>query len=306
VLVKNDDYWDAPKPYLDSIVVKAVPDASQRLNTVSANQAEVATVGDWSNIAQAEGAGLTIVNPDFNGGQYLAMNQRRAPFDDQRAREAIAAALDIPALSLAVDQGHGELVDTFFQEGSPFYVDLSVAASHDAEKAQELLDELEADGKPLEFTITILGPQQRVLVETIQAQLAQYENLTLHVEQLEPAESVKLYSTHEYDMLPFIADFIDPEPRLYTMLYSTAGMNMAGVSDPEIDEAILIGRQSSDVAERKEAYEIVQQRLNDLTPVIFMTRVVAGFATSPDVKSLPLFGRSSPLTEDIWLAGGGS
>ncbi len=96
-LEKNPQYWDAPKPYLEGLVVRTVADSNQRSNTMTTGGADIAAETNWSNINKAEAAGLQYVVTSTGGGQYAGMNQRRAPFDDERARRAVSLAVDLDA-----------------------------------------------------------------------------------------------------------------------------------------------------------------------------------------------------------------
>lgn len=155
-LQKNPDYWDAPRPYLDSITIRAVLDTNQRVNAMTTGGADIATEASWASIAKIEAAGLQAETLDTGGGQFVGMNVRRAPFDDPRARQALALAVDRPAIDAAVYNGAGQVPTTLFQKDSPFYSDIELPTSN-AEQAQELFDELAADGTPLSFAVEHLS-----------------------------------------------------------------------------------------------------------------------------------------------------
>src|SRR5690606_4240220 len=40
-LVRNPRYWDAPKPYLDAILLRATPDSTQRLSSLTSGDVDV-------------------------------------------------------------------------------------------------------------------------------------------------------------------------------------------------------------------------------------------------------------------------
>ncbi len=99
-LVKNPEYWDAPRPYLDGITLRTVPAADQRLNTLSTGGADLASESNWLNLSKSESLGLDTEIVPMGGGQYFAMNTRRAPFDDERARRAVNLAADMEGVNL--------------------------------------------------------------------------------------------------------------------------------------------------------------------------------------------------------------
>lgn len=89
-LERNPDYWDAPKPYLDAITIRSVADTNQRVNAITTGDADLSTETNPSSVIRAQDAGAQVSTVSAGGGQYLGMNFRRAPFDDERARRAVA------------------------------------------------------------------------------------------------------------------------------------------------------------------------------------------------------------------------
>ncbi|AUH44172.1 ABC transporter substrate-binding protein [Streptomyces sp. CMB-StM0423] len=69
----------------------------------------------------------------------------------------------------------------------------------------------------------------------------------------------------------------DPDFDLYPMLYSElAGQgfnNMASYENPDVDTALVEGRESGDKAERKRAYDKVQQELTENPGYVFLTHI---------------------------------
>lgn len=200
-LERNPDYWDAPRPYLDSLELRAVSDANQRVNMMVSGGADLASESSWAALAKADQAGLVTDAVPVGGGQYLVMNTRRAPFDDPRAREAVSAAVNLDDINTAVFEGHGEVPDTLFPESSPFHADIPLRQD-DPERAQQLFDELAAEGKPVEFTFTATSLVEiRSVAESLQAQLAAYDNVDVQVEVLDIAGYMPRTAARDFDMI---------------------------------------------------------------------------------------------------------
>lgn len=74
-LERNPRYWDDPKPYLDRVTLKTVPDANQRLNLVTTGSVDLMSESSWSTLARVEAAGFPTETVPVGGGQYLVEHQ---------------------------------------------------------------------------------------------------------------------------------------------------------------------------------------------------------------------------------------
>jgi peptide/nickel transport system substrate-binding protein len=300
VLTRNESYWDSPRPYLDELVLTANPDADQRYSTVVSGGADGTTLSNPDIFARAEADGLTGHTAPLGGGTGMAMNTRTAPFDDVRARQAVTLGVDRDALRASAYGGEGETPHTFFADGSEWNGDAELLP-YDPEAAQELFDELAAEGKPVEFTLTSFpAPQSRRSSESIQAQLSQYDNVQVEVEVLDfPAAIAKLTQRNFQGFISGTA-FSAPMPSLYLALYSQSGANSTGVSDPELDSALESALSTTDEDERADAYRQVSERMAELTPEMYYIRQQYSIVVTDSVHGVELYGLGAVRTDGIW------
>lgn len=299
-LVRNDRYY-GDKPYLDKLEIRTAADPDQRYNTISSGGADVALDSQWLNLDKAKTAGLQVKTLPFGGGSILTMNNTRAPFDDVRARQALAAALDLGQIDDAVNQGKGSVPTTLFDESSPFFNDIPLVKK-DTKKAQELLDEIAADGKPLEFTVSVFPGAGSLLANSIQTQLSTLENIKVEVHTIDIAEYGKTMATKDYDVITNSVTFgVEPEPRLWAGLHGSSGGNFSGVDDEQLNAALDKGRLAVEEADRKAAYQEVQNRLVEVTPVIFFSKSALGVIGANTVGGLQQYGMGSVLPETLWI-----
>ncbi|MEE2057783.1 ABC transporter substrate-binding protein [Rhodococcus artemisiae] len=301
-LVKNPEYWDAPRPYLDGITLRTVPAADQRLNTLSTGSADLASESNWLNLSKSESLGLDTEIVPMGGGQYFAMNTRRAPFDDERARRAVNLAADMEGVNLVAFEGNGVVPQTLFPEGSPFYEDISLQES-DAEEAQRLFDELAADGKPLSFTFTTYSlTEARAAAETLQAQLSAFDNVEVKVETLDFAAAQTRVNSRDFDMTISSANIQDPDGPLWSAFHSSSQGNTSGIDDGRLDAALEAGRVGITTEERKAAYYDVQRRLTELVPGVWFIQSPPATITGADTHGVRLYGMGSPLPDGVWIS----
>ncbi|MFB9783697.1 ABC transporter substrate-binding protein [Rhodococcus baikonurensis] len=300
-LARNENYYDAPRPYLKRLEIRAIPDAEQRYNTLLTGGADLALEGSWQNVDKARNTGLQSSVVKLGGGTALVLNNTKAPFNDPRARKALATALNLDMLNTAVYEGTAKIPTHLFDESSPFYTDIPLAQqNHD--EAQRLLDELASEGKPLEFTLS-LYPTGRSLGEAVQTQMSVFDNVTVKVRSIDLAQVGRILGQKDYDVISSTVVVSDPEPRLWFGFHSTSSGNFSGVSDPQLDEALDRGRVSQDETERVAAYAAVQKRLAELNPVVFYTRAAPAVIANGDVGGIVQYGMGSVLPEDLWIQG---
>lgn len=300
-LERNPDYWDAPRPYLDSLELRAVSDANQRVNMMVSGGADLASESSWAALAKADQAGLVTDAVPVGGGQYLVMNTRRAPFDDPRAREAVSAAVNLDDINTAVFEGHGEVPDTLFPESSPFHADIPLR-QNDPERAQQLFDELAAEGKPVEFTFTATSLVEiKSVAESLQAQLAAYDNVDVQVEVLDIAGYMPRTAARDFDMIIWAADSPEPDTTLWNAFHSTSSGNHTGISDPELDAALDAGRTGTSGEDRVAAYRTVQERLAELEPGIWYIRSAPSVISGQNLHGVQMYALGSALPEGMWL-----
>ncbi|MGN5236248.1 ABC transporter substrate-binding protein [Rhodococcus sp. SJ-3] len=300
-LERNPDYWDAPKPYLDAITIRSVSDTNQRVNAITTGDADLSAETNPSSITRAQNSGAQVSTVSAGGGQYLGMNFRRAPFDDVRARRAVALAVDRDMINSVVFNGDGEVPHTLFPADSPFYSDIPLP-EQDKATAQALFDELAAEGKPVEFTFTTYtGVDNVATAESLQAQLGAYDNVSVEVEVVDFPTGAARAGAHDFDMMVSSAITQDPDYALWTAFHSESTGNFMGVSDPRLDEALDAGRTAETIDERTQAYEVVQQRITELHPGVWYVRSTPSVMMGEDVHGLRLYTLASPLPEELWI-----
>jgi peptide/nickel transport system substrate-binding protein len=300
-LTRNDDYWDAPKPYLDSITLRTSPDTNQRLNAVVSGAADLTADSNWSTFARAEDAGLHVETVPMGGGQFMGMNMRRAPFDDERARRAVALAVDPSIINGAVYAGDGDdqVPITVFQEGSPFYSDIPFTEP-DTDAAQELFDELAAEGKPVEFTfVSYSSAENKVASEALQASLTEFDNVAVDIEIVDNTEGVSRLTSHDFDMMITSALVQDPDAALWTAFHPESSGNFMGADDAELTQALDAGRNAETIEARREAYDVVQNRLVDLNVGLWYVRGAPGVIAATDLEGIRMYGSGSLLPEEL-------
>jgi peptide/nickel transport system substrate-binding protein len=267
VYVKNENYWQKDKglPKLDKLTIKNVPDVKQQYNTVNSGGADVFLSSDNATISQAEKA-IGVVQRSVDGGQMIQFNMTKPPFDDLRARQAITLALDPAGIPKTLSNGYVP-AKGYFAQKSPFFDPANVQANPDKAKAKQLFDDLEREGKKVEFTYLLpQNPSSVKVAEWMQTQLAEYKNVSMKLEPLEIGAYIEKYALRkDFQAMLFQQWLVDPEPLAFNNWFSKSPTNFVGWNNPAVDGALVAGRSSTDPAARKKAYsDLMKAMVADL------------------------------------------
>ncbi|NUU23811.1 MAG: ABC transporter substrate-binding protein [Streptomycetaceae bacterium] len=302
VFVRNPDYWQKDKglPKLDGFNVKVLQDPEQQYAAVKSGAANLvySTNGELLDRAEKEMGAQPL---RVNGGYLIQFNTTRPPFDDLRARRAIALALDPADLQKTLNTGLTP-AKGLFQQDSSFYEPSAAQPAPDRAEAQRLLNELAAEGKKLDFSFLVpQNPRSSQLAEYIQSRLATLDNVAMRTESLEIGSYVTKYAIQrDYQAMSYQEFLPDPEPGMFTSYMSASPLNYAGWKNPDADRALLAARASADPAVRKQAYADFQRAFQHDLPVWVHGESVIG-AMYNKIGGVKLFNTGTAFMDRIGL-----
>ncbi|MGW9212913.1 ABC transporter substrate-binding protein [Embleya sp. NPDC055664] len=305
--VKNRGYWQGTaKPYADTVVFKVIQDSTQGLETVYSGGADMKVSVNAEDPVKARQKGLETKIVTIIGGESIYFNNKRAPFDDVRARRAVQLALDADEVNKISFSGNGTPTHSIFPPESPL-VDAGTETVQrtDRAEAQRLLDELAAEGKPLDFTYSI--PQnanaQRT-AEYIMTSLRALRNIAVKIAPMPIAAfQTDIVINKNYQAAMFSYYLSDAEPGLYVNLYSTSPNNYLLYANPTVDQNLDRARTTNDPAQRKAAYTAVAAQLKQDAPLwTYQSSVVTAFHRST-VVGMVLSNDGMVLMDRIGLKG---
>jgi peptide/nickel transport system substrate-binding protein len=169
-----DGYWGA-KPALTEATFKFISDPTAAFAAVMAEDVDVFTgFPAPENLPQFEAdPRFQVLIGSTEGETILSINNKQAPFDDVRVRQAVAHAIDRQAIIDGAMFGYGTPIGTHFAPHNPAYVDLTGESAYDPDQSRALLAEA---GMPDGFETTLHLPPPsyaRRGGEIIAAQLAE-------------------------------------------------------------------------------------------------------------------------------------
>jgi len=153
--VKNPNYWQPGKPYLDKIIMTVTADpmvASAKLQAGEGDWWGASSVNDVLQLKET-GKFKFVQGPGYFNVVLFSSVDEASPLHNLKVREAIEYALDRPTMAQTLGQG---LYEPFVQMASktwPGYVEGYNPRPFNTEKAKQLLKDA---GYPNGFTVKVL------------------------------------------------------------------------------------------------------------------------------------------------------
>ncbi|RBY74675.1 hypothetical protein DQ239_18925 [Blastococcus sp. TF02-09] len=299
VVEKNENYWREGLPYLDGITFRPIPDEDTRVSSLQSGDIDVMQTLRQSTVQRARDLdGVDNYEYLGNNAGGSIINSSIAPFDDLRVRQALAYAIDQPAL-IDVIGGTGltPAATQYFSPDSPFYSEEVAEAfpTYDVEQAQEFYDDYindpqRSDGQPVgtDIAFTYRCPPDPTLNELSQLYQNFWSQLGMDVslETVEQAAHVQNGISKEYEVQCWrVGDEQDPYVTLRNA-FTEGPLNFTGYTSSAIDEGLETLRTTTDVAERQAAVEAIGMDIAENVPNLFTGYTLTDVAVRDVVKNV--------------------
>ncbi|MDQ8731582.1 ABC transporter substrate-binding protein [Bradyrhizobium sp. LHD-71] len=321
-LVKNDNYWDKGKPYLKEIYFHIIPDANSRSIAFETGKVDVLRAGDVENfdisrLASEPGVELTEAGWEFlQPIGYLHLNNRRKPFSDVRARQAVAHAIDRKFIIETIFGGFGREINGPFYSSKP-YRDASAETKYefDVEKAKKLLDEAGLKPGPggiraeVELVPLPYGEMWQRQAEYVREALGAV-GIKANIASVDVAGWSQRLTTFNYDIgHNFLYTFGDASIGINQTYLSvkgdntgTTGGNVHGYSNAEVDDILVKAAHENDPETRAKLYSRFQQIVTKELPLLWTHEMVFPTVFRKKVRNLTLTGLGTNENfADVWI-----
>ena len=252
---------------------------------------------------------LRVVKPAVIG-QYVSweVDTTKAPFDNPKARQALAYAIDQKAILKAAyfDQGVVSTKNNLLTENNPWTGGNPTSYSYDLNKAKALFTEA---GVVEGSTLTWWGvagqyPEWNTSGQILQASLKQI-GINLKIENTEIAAwAEKFYPTGKSFPGLIVPNFqsypTDPASQFQFLLKGRCECNW---NSEEFDRLYQAALSAPDEAGQKVAWAKVQEHVNAEVPIFVPLQFGTLTATKATVTGLWVDGAGNPHLEDAALSG---
>jgi len=304
LLERNPDYWDQPKPYLDAMVWKIIPDAAARAAALETGEVHYAPFSrvPMSDIPRLEQ--LDTIDVETRGYEYISpiflmeLNTRSGPLQDVKVRQAISHAIDRDFLIDAVWFGQGQKVTGPIPPAHvEFYTDdVPDTAAFDPERSMRLLDEAGykpgSDGMRFPLRLEVVAGVSEALQpsgEYIRQALGKV-GIDVTLRNVDLGGFIKrVYTDNDFDMtMNIIYAMFDPTvgvQRLYWSENIKQGVpfsNVTAYSNPEMDRVLEAAQVENDPAKRRELFHEMQRIAARDVPIVDLFYI--NYATIHDTR----------------------
>jgi peptide/nickel transport system substrate-binding protein len=305
VLKKNPDYWRTDQfgnrlPYLDRVDFEVVPDDKERFEMLRRGELDVMMQTAPGPVAgqlilAAKAGELQLITDDRGETpeDFVLLNTMRPMLADVDARRLLAAAVDRDEASQVLTDGVSPPADSMFEKDSPWYVPTDYPG-HDPDRARALLTQVEArQGKPLTFVLK--GPDTPEGLRSMQFVQAQWAKVGVQV-QVEAVKLTKMLITMlqgDFDaLLMQHFDYPNPAPEMVFVNPAQAKplgeftLSLSRLRDDGVSRAIDGALHSTDPAVQKDAIALLQQRIGDQVPYVWLVHTRRHIAARPGVVNV--------------------
>lgn len=273
-IVRNDDYWDEPAK-LDSVTFKVVSEGLTRVAELETGTSHISDPISPNDVAQVEAMdGVGVHTQESVSLSYIGFNATKEPFNDPKVRQALNMAIDKSQIIDGIYEGigipaTGPLAPTVFG-----YDDSVTGLEYDPDEARNLLEEAGyADG----FSTTLWtndNPERVDAATNIQAQLEGF-GIEVEIQVLEWGAYLERTANGEHDMfiLGWSTATGDADYGLYGIFHSDnigEPGNRTFTEDAELDELLQQAREESDETARLALYTEIQEKLNEIAPMLYL------------------------------------
>jgi peptide/nickel transport system substrate-binding protein len=307
---RNPNYWEAGKPYLDSVRFNFVSDSNTRILALRAGDAHVMDVVPFSQVNSLRADKSIVLQaakvPLFLG---LWLNHLKPPFADLNVRQAMQYAIDRPLLNKQIFAGLGTIPNSVLMGFSMDAPDSVVKPyTYDVAKAKQLM----AKSKfPHGFSTTLQYPAGTDFYKQLALALQQeFGAIGIHVKLVEQdtATVTNNWFTRKFDMsfpfASFTSDLTVPDEYADFLANWNNGFHGFETSwrNPTIQKQVLQFETTRSDTDRAKLWAQIQQALLTQTPAIAVLHLPFLNAHLPNACGTNLDGLGSDHLEDTWFA----
>lgn len=308
VLQRNPTYFRQGLPYLDKLTFKSIGGDQPAYQALLAGQAQ--TYEGLNTIpllkqAQADNRLAVTVQP-ATSPYVVQLNTKTAPFDNEKAREAIYFATDFDAIAKGLFNNLYAVSQSFTGPGGLFYAkDVPGYRTHDVAKAKQLVSELGG------LTVNLGTLRSYVAQQVMTALQTQWQEagITVNVTTYELSTLVQQFNSGQWQSMLQTAGAWDPAAGVGVAFRFSSTSPFSGVADPKLDELLDKASTTLDPAQRQTLYEQAGAHISENAYAPFglafapaNVAVKGVYGPGLTTKIPPIVVNAGVLWDEVWRA----
>jgi peptide/nickel transport system substrate-binding protein len=303
-LVKDPNYYNADKVYLDAISYQIITDSNIRAANLRSGDAVVAdTLSTQSasdlrtdkSISVLRSQSLGYQGVTFNVGNVDGVGTPAKKIDrptaaDARVRKAFEYAIDRKGLVKAVFNDLYAVACSPISPKSEFSSpEAQTCTPHDPEKSKQLLQQA---GVTTPYQVTMLAsnnPDTLRLAQALQSMVKE-GGFDLKIQPVEYASLLDQQDRGDFELLQLgWSGRIDPDANITNFVGTGGSQNVSGYNNPDVDQILQQARQAQSLDERRKFYAEAVTMTEKDAPIIYLYRQSNLTGVSDKVKGVQVF-----------------
>lgn len=284
-LVANTQYHQPGVPGIEAVYFHVIPDAAARAAAFESGKVDIAPGGaveyfDVARLAKLPGVAVTTKGWEFfSPHSWLWLNNRKAPMNSVKFRQAVMHAIDREAMAKIAWHGFAKPATGPFNSHIKYYSADVAKYPRDLAKAKKLLAESGYKGETLRLLPLPYGESWQRQAEMVRQALTQM-GVKVELAATDVAGWNQKLNDWDYDIaFTYVYQYGDPAlgvARNYTSTNIAKGSpfnNVEGYVNSRVDALFAAGARASDPESRAKAYLEVQKLLVDEVPVAWLHEI---------------------------------
>lgn len=308
VLSRNEKYWDAELPYLDSVRLVPVLDEQSRVSGVLSGDLDASSVTALTKLVEARDQGAIGLEQPRYSGYLIQPNIKNEHLSDIRVRQAISYAIDREGINQVIFDGLQAPMDSYLVALHPFY-EGGLVPQYDLATAKELVEEYKAETGVSEISLDLMVNQMQEssdIAALLQQQLAEI-GIEMKTSVMEPATMISNIVAGTFDAMLMDRAFPAETTQIFRQAFGADFRNFGSGTNPDFD--VLIGRAVSapSDADRQAVIPEMLEVLSEWMPVVPIVSTGLGRVIGPDVAGFPDGDPNATSSEmfdlrKVWMA----
>ena len=305
VATKNPDYWatDAEGrqlPYLDEIEYRPIVEVAQRVNALDSGDisamhtSDPATIADLRGQAESGEIGLTE-SIEFGEVSYVMLNASEPPFDNVKARQALAAAFNFDDYNAIRGKGILTRATGPFALGNVGNLEETDLPGYDLDEAKRLVAEYEQEtGQALRFSYTTTQAESTVADAQFWQQAAEDAGIEVEIVTVDQSTQIDAALAGDFQAIAWRNHPGGDPDEQFVWWQSASPVNFGRFNNPQVDQLLNDGRSNPDQEARVGIYKDLNSLFGEEVYNIWNYYTIWSVATAPTCTACGARGRRAP------------